>query len=309
MKVKDDLGRTLELPERPLRVVSLVPSVTETLAAFGPGERLVGVTDWCTDPPEVVARLSRVGHVVAPDVARVAALKPDLVLANAEENREHAVRKLEAAGLPVHVSFPRTVEQAIESMETLARLTATEQGASPFIADARAALEEARRIAAGHPPVPYFCAIWKDPWMTANDDTYLADLLNTCGGRNVFGAQERRYPRTTIEEAARRAPTLALLPSEPYPFVESDREEVERAALAPEVLLVDGRLLAWHGVRTAAALAALSRLFAGDRQAAARRSISESAPASSESAPASSESAPASRGTSGRGTSGRETSG
>jgi len=272
MRVIDDLDRTLELPEFSRRVVSLVPSVTETLAAFGLGERLVGVTDWCTEPPEVVARLPRVGHVVAPDVARVAALKPDLVLANAEENREHAVRKLEAAGLPVYVSFPRTVARAIEFMEKLARLTATEHGAASLIGDARMALEEARKSAGRHPPVPYFCAVWKDPWMTANDDTYLADLLNTCGGRNVFGAEPARYPRTTLEEAARRGPAFALLPTEPYAFADADRDSVAASGVAPEVLLVDGMLLAWHGVRTAAALRAVSVLFAGERDAAAPRS-------------------------------------
>jgi ABC-type Fe3+-hydroxamate transport system substrate-binding protein len=101
MKVTDDLGRVVHLPNSPRRIVSLVPSVTETLAALGLGERIVGVTDWCTEPPDVVARAVRVGHVVAPDVARVAALEPDLVLANAEENRKHAVEKLIAAGLPV----------------------------------------------------------------------------------------------------------------------------------------------------------------------------------------------------------------
>ena len=272
MEVTDDLGRSLVLPDRPRRIVSLVPSVTETLAAFGLGERLVGVTDWCTDPPEVVARLPRVGHVVAPDVARVAALEPDLILANAEENREHAVRKLEAAGLPVYVSFPRTVVQAIDAMAAMARITATEDAAAPFIADARAALARARGVAASHPPVPYFVSVWKDPWMTANDDTYLADLLNTCGGRNVFGDEDKRYPRTTIEEAARRMPALALLPTEPYAFAEADREALERARVAPEVLLVDGTLLAWHGIRTASALRALARVFAGDRDAAAPRS-------------------------------------
>ena len=272
MRVKDDLGRTLDLPESPRRVVSLVPSVTETLAAFGLGERLVGVTDWCTDPPEVVARLPRVGHVVAPDVARVRALEPDLILANAEENREHAVRKLEAAGLPVYVSFPRTVVQAIDAMAAMARITGTEDAAAPFLADARAALAEARRSAASHAAVPWFCAIWKDPWMTASDDTYLADLLNTCGGRNVFGDEDKRYPRTTIEEAVRRKSTLVLLPTEPYPFGPEDRAAVARAAASAEVLLVDGTLLAWHGIRTASALRALARVLGGERDAAAPRS-------------------------------------
>jgi ABC-type Fe3+-hydroxamate transport system substrate-binding protein len=268
MRVTDDLGRVLDLPERPKRIVSLVPSVTETLATFGLGERIVGVTDWCTEPPDVVARAARVGHVVAPDVARVAALAPDLVVANAEENRRHAVEKLIAAGLPVYVSFPRTVDGAIEAMATLARITGAEEAAAPHLADARAALEEARRCAAGHAPVPFFCAVWKEPWMSAGDDTYLADLLNTCGGRNIFGGEDKRYPRVTLEDAARRTPTLVLLPTEPYSFGPEDRETVARAVPAAEVLLVDGTLLAWHGVRTAAGLRACARLFAGDRNAA-----------------------------------------
>jgi len=269
MRVTDDLGRTLDLPEHPRRVVSLVPSVTETLVAFGLGERLVGVTDWCTEPPAVVARLPRVGHVVAPDPGRVAALAPDLVVANAEENREHAVRKLEAAGLPVFVAFPRTAEAAVAGLGVLARLTGTEQAAAGWIADAASALEEARSLAAAHPAVPFYCPIWKDPWMAAGDDTYVADLLRTAGGRNVFGGEKARYPRTTLAEARSRRPRLALLPTEPYPFGEPDRAALASELPEAEALLVDGMLVAWHGVRTAAALRAFARLFAGERGAAA----------------------------------------
>ncbi|MDP3936990.1 MAG: helical backbone metal receptor [Deltaproteobacteria bacterium] len=269
MRVTDDLGRTLDLPDFPRRVVSLVPSVTETLAAFGLSERLVGVTDWCTEPAEMVARLPRVGHVVAPDPARVSALEPDLVVANAEENREHAVRKLDAAGLPVYVTFPRTVEAAISGLQTLAALTATREAAAAYIVDAAAALADARRVAATHKPVPFFCPIWKSPWMTTSDDTYLADLLRTAGGRNVFGAEAKRYPQTTLMEALSRAPSVALLPTEPYPFAEGDRLEVEAEMPGIRVHLVDGALVAWHGIRTGAALRALARLFAGEPGAAA----------------------------------------
>jgi ABC-type Fe3+-hydroxamate transport system substrate-binding protein len=160
------------------------------------------------------------------------------------------------------------VEGAIEAMAALARLTGAEEAAAPYLADTRAALEEARRIAAGHAPVPFFCAVWKEPWMSASDDTYLADLLKTCGGRNVFGGEGKRYPRVPLEEAAGRNPALVLLPTEPYAFAPEDREAVARAVPAAEVLLVDGTLLAWHGVRTAAGLRACTRLFAGDRKAA-----------------------------------------
>lgn len=272
MRVTDDLGRTIEIAAEPRRVVSLVPSVTEMLAAFGLGERLVGVTDWCTEPADAVACATRVGHVVAPDAARVAALAPDLVLANAEENREHAIRKLEAAGLPVYVSFPRTVDASIACMARLAGLTGTEAGASPYIQEARQALEEARKIAGSHAPVPYFCAIWKDPWMTANDDTYLADLLRLAGGRNVFAGEEQRYPQTSLAAVRAREPAVALLPTEPYAFTEDDRRAIAGEVPGIEPRLVDGMLLAWHGVRTARALQCFARFFAGDHGAAAPRS-------------------------------------
>jgi ABC-type Fe3+-hydroxamate transport system substrate-binding protein len=268
MRVKDDRGCALDLPRLPARVVSLVPSVTETLAAFGLGDRLVGVTDWCTDPPDRVARAARVGHVVAPDPARVSALRPDLIVANAEENRPQAIRKLEADGLPVYVSFPRSVHDAVEGMAALAKLTGTTEAAGPFLEDARSALVEARREAARRPAVPYVCAVWKQPWMTASDDTYLADLLRVTGGLNVFRAAARRYPRTTRGAIVKRRPRLALLPTEPYAFSERDREEFQRAAPSIETVLVDGKLLTWHGIRTAPALRAFARLFAGERSAA-----------------------------------------
>ena len=263
MKVTDDLGRKLDLPDPPRRIVSLVPSVTETLAAFGLGERIVGVTDWCTEPSDIVARAARVGHVVAPDVARIAALSPDLVLANAEENRRHAVEKLEAAGLPVYVMFPRSVQGTIDTMEAMARLTGSEEAAGPMITDARAAQAEGRALSARHAPVPFFVAVWKDPWMTANDDTYLADLLRVAGGKNVFGEEAVRYPRTHIGEIAARKPALALLPTEPYAFTQADRAALIDELPESEILRVDGMLLAWHGVRTASALRMFARLFAG----------------------------------------------
>ncbi len=269
MRVTDDLGRVFDLSATPRRIVSLVPSVTETLAAFGLGERLVGVTDWCTEPADAVTRAMRVGHVVAPDAARVAALAPDLVLANAEENREHAIRKLEAAGLPVYVSFPRTVDASIDCMTRLAGLTGTEAGASPYIQAARKAREETRKIAGGHAPVPYFCAVWKDPWMTANDDTYLADLLRLAGGRNVFAVEKKRYPQTSLTTVRAREPAVALLPTEPYAFTEDDRQVFAGEVPGIEPCLVDGMLLAWHGVRTARALLSFARFFAGDCNAAA----------------------------------------
>jgi hypothetical protein len=154
-------------------------------------------------------------------------------------------------------------------MAAISRLTGTESAARSFLDDGRAALDEARGRSAAHAAVPYFCAIWKNPWMTANDETYLADLLRVAGGRNVFGSDSTRYPRTTLGEIIVRRPVKVLLPTEPYAFSETDRKAFAEELPEAEICLVDGMLLAWHGIRTAAALRAFSRFFAGERQAAA----------------------------------------
>lgn len=249
--IVDALNRSLSLPRSPQRIISLVPSLTEWLFALGLGERVVGVTDFCTQPAAAVAEKTRLRGTKNPDRARIVALEPDLIIANQEENRERDVLALAEAGLAVYVTDPRTVADAIETLATLAAILDAAAAAQPYIDEMRALYAEATADTRVGPGV--LVPIWRDPWMAIGADTYAADLLRVCGGQNVAASLSGRYPRFELEQIAALQPELILLPSEPYAFSTADLP-----ALAPffsgAVHFVDGELLTWYGPRIPQAL-------------------------------------------------------
>ena len=221
-----------------MRVVSLVPSVTETLAMWG--VEPVAVTRFCERPD-----LPTVGGTKDPDVAAIVALSPDLVVMNEEENRAADAAALEAAGLKLHVTRVRRVADVGAELDGLARAV----GRSDL--PAQSALPG--DLGAGKSPgARAFVPIWRRPWMTLNRETYGSSLLDALGIGNVYAEAPDRYPTVTLEEVAARAPDVVLAPSEPYPF--KARHVKELAAVAP-VELVDGQDLFWWGARTASAIA------------------------------------------------------
>lgn len=219
-----------------MRVVSLVPSITEAVALSAPGA-LVGATDWCTHPAGL--DVTRVGGTKNPDVGVVVALAPDLVVANAEENREVDLAALRAAGLRVHVTDIRTVQGAITSLAELLTLVG---GAEPaWLRDARDAWADPAPVRAGG-RVRAVVPIWRRPWMHVGSDTYAGDVLACLGVDNVLAGHAERYPR--VDPAALPDVDLVVLPDEPYAFSPDDGPEV----FAPTpCALVSGRLLTWYG--------------------------------------------------------------
>lgn len=247
MTFTDALGRELTLREPPERIVSLVPSLTEALFEFGLGDRVVGVTRFCTEPADEVRSKRKVGGTKNIDIEQVTALEPDLVVANQEENTRPDVELLIAAGLPVFVTYARTVAGAIGELELLAEMTGAREAATPIVAEAREELEEA--LADNRPPVRVFCPIWRKPWMTINADTYIHDMIRVCGGENIFADGYDRYPIVELVHAAARGPEVVLLPDEPYRFAEKHVPEVSAKLGDIRIYLVDGKDLCWYGPR------------------------------------------------------------
>ncbi|HME68526.1 MAG TPA: helical backbone metal receptor [Myxococcota bacterium] len=256
-------------PGEPRRIVSLVPSLTEALFVLGLGERVVGVTDWCVYPAEGVAPLPKLGGTKNPDLPAILALRPDLVIANQEENRRQDVERLRAAGIAVWVTYPRTVRDGAVLLREIALLGATEEAIRDVVEPVEAALDAAL-AARGGPRQRVFCPIWRDPWMSVGPDTYAHDLLSLCGGENVFGGRsDRRYPRVRLAEVEAAAPDVVLLPDEPYSFGPVDAAEIARldtpASHEGRIHLIDGTWVSWYGPRICGALEGLCALLAPQR--------------------------------------------
>lgn len=251
----------------PARIVSLVPSLTEALFELGLGDRVVGVTDWCVHPAEAVAKLPKLGGTKTPDVEALLALRPDLVLANREENRRRDVERVAAAGISVWLTYPRTVRDGVELLRALAGLGAEPETVRRVVEPVERALAEAEAVRPLR-PVRVFCPIWRDPWMAVGADTYAHDLLVLCGGANVFADRRtRRYPIVSLDEVVAREPEVVVLPDEPYAFGPHDVAELMQlpvpAARAGRITVIDGTNVSWYGPRIRAAIGTLRGLLGG----------------------------------------------
>jgi len=268
-EVVDAAGRRVRLPRYPSRIVSLVPSITETLFALGLEERLVAVTRFCTEPSAGVAAKVRVGGQKDPDLKKIQSLQPDLVIANMEENRREDVDALEAMAIAVYTTYPRTVEQGIAMVRELGSLTGTEGRASAVAASVEAVYRESAEEVRGRKRLRVFCPIWRKPYMSINHDTYVHDVLETCGAINIFADHPDRYPKISLAEVAQRDAEVILLPDEPYPFHPrhlADFQPFEGfipALATGRVHFVDGKLLSWYGPRIGESLRTLRALFFG----------------------------------------------
>ena len=234
--MRDDLGAEVPVRRPVRRVVSLVPSLTEAIAATDPGA-LVGATDWCTHPVDL--DVARVRGTKNPDVAAIVDLSPDLVVANQEENRELDVRRLREAGVPVWVSVTETVPQAIRAMRRLVE-EALGWGVPPWLDEVTALWDQPMPEPGARVVVP----IWRDPWMVVGRDTFTGDLLRRLGYDHVLADHQERYPRVELADIDRDDLDLVLLPDEPYVFTAEDGPE---AFTRVPTRLVSGRLLTWYG--------------------------------------------------------------
>jgi len=281
----DDRGRELVFARPPRTIVSLVPSDTYSLFALGTGDRLVGRTEYCFEPSEKVAAVATVGGTKNADVAKIIELRPDLVLANQEENTKRDLEKIAQGGIAVYLSFPKRVADGLAHLAKLARILGVQGDAAvrETLKKGYEALREAEAMRSQKAPLRAFLPIWMDPLMTIDGHTFISDALDLAGAYNVFSDRPRRYPlaadlgkaeplpaekvkdrdtrypRIAIEEIVARAPEIVLLPNEPHAFTEEDAEVFRAlpipAASSKAVVLVDGKDFSWYGARALEGLA------------------------------------------------------
>jgi hypothetical protein len=233
---RDDLGHPVPLTRPARRVVSLVPSLTESVAVTRPSA-LVGATTWCTHPASL--DVARVRGTKNPDLAAIRALEPDLVLANQEENRRVDVERLRAAGVPVWVTVIRDLDEAVASLRRMfSRALGWRE--PPWLTQA----EQAWAQPVPGPRIRAAIPIWRDPWMVVGSGTFTGDLAARLGLDNVYADHPGRYPHVELSDLEARGPSLIVLPDEPYAFSATDGPEMFPSH---RVALVAGRDLTWYG--------------------------------------------------------------
>ena len=245
MHFKDQLGRIITTDGVPKRIVSLVPSQTELLVDLGLRDEIVGITKFCVHPTALRKEKTVVGGTKNVKSEKVAALKPDIIIANKEENTLQMVEELTAIA-PIWVSDIYTVADSLDFIESMGQLFGKEAAAKETIAGIVTArttfldhIKERKTL-----KVAYL--IWKNPYMAAGCKTFINALLADNNYENFFDEPGGRYPEVSLEQL--KTADLILLSSEPYPFKEQDRLELEQE-LGKPVLLIDGEYFSWYGSR------------------------------------------------------------
>jgi len=247
MKILDQTGRELHFDQAPSRVVSLVPSITEL--AFDLGFEVIGKTKFCVHP-ESLDSATVVGGTKNVRVDIVKQLRPDLILANKEENTKPKVEELIEAGFSVFVSDVSTIDESLDLIQRLGELGGFTEHAEQLIDIISSGLKSIPSIHS-HPRVLYL--IWQEPYMAAGTDTYISHIISRLGIKNAlndWGKRGIRYPKIAPDQIKKLQPDFILLSSEPYPFKEKHLKMIERAFDVP-TLLVDGECFSWYGSRQA----------------------------------------------------------
>ncbi|MEL6671631.1 MAG: helical backbone metal receptor [Bacteroidota bacterium] len=237
----DQMGRLVSIPAFPQRIISLCPSLTESLFDLGMGDRVVGRTRFCIHPASQVRPVVRVGGTKDIVYDRVDALKPDLILAEKEENTPEMVERL-ASQYPVWVADVVDLPSAYQMIDSLGRIGGVKDSAELCVTQIKQGFDA---LTASFPPLSVLYFIWRNPWMVVGEGTYIHDVLTHLGLRNLGADLSGRYPHISEAEIQEMKPDLIWLSSEPYPF--KSEHLAELGTFTPQIQLVDGEKFSWYG--------------------------------------------------------------
>lgn len=243
----DQMGRVVAVPFPPQRIVSLVPSQTELLYDLGLEERVAGITKFCVHPPEWLRTKTRIGGTKQIHMDRIAALQPDLIIGNKEENTREQILAL-AERFPVWMSDVQTLPDALAMIQAIGQITDTEPRACEWAARIERAFGLLAEQIAAQPRRRAVYLIWRKPWMAAASGTFIHEMMTLGGWENAF-ANLKRYPEVSEGQLAQAQPHYILLSSEPYPFAEKHVAEMQALCPQARVLLVNGEMFSWYGSR------------------------------------------------------------
>jgi ABC-type Fe3+-hydroxamate transport system substrate-binding protein len=240
----DQTNRKVEIPFSPRRIISLVPSQTELLFDLGLGNRVIGITKFCLHPQEWFQYKQRVGGTKQLNIEIINSLKPDLIIANKEENTKEEIEYL-AAKYPVWISDINNLSEAYEMIRQLGILTATEERATEIIKKIQMEFAMLTPIIA---PLSCCYLIWQNPYMTVGGDTFIHAMIEAAGFANVF-QNTSRYPAVTLEQIKATNCDLLFLSSEPFPFTQKHADELQSLLPKTKIILTDGEMFSWYGSR------------------------------------------------------------
>jgi len=268
-EVTDMLGRRVRIPEHAARIVSLAPSITETVFVLGEGDRLIGVTDYCDYPPEAT-RKARIGGISNPNFEAILALRPDLIIATSESNYAEHVERLVSLGLPVYVVRPVDWETVLESIERIGDVLGRDAVGRAQVAAMRRDADAIGRAVAGSPRPRVLYVVWPNPLIAPGRDTLINDLIRRAGGDSVTGDEPLLYPRLSLETVVERRPDRIIVGRHGQETVEELLRGWERlssvtAVREGRVYGVDGNLVHRPGPRMVEALRALARVIHPER--------------------------------------------
>jgi ABC-type Fe3+-hydroxamate transport system substrate-binding protein len=259
----DQLGNTIELNTNPKRIISLVPSQTELLYDLGLDEEVIGITKFCIHPDHWFRNKQRVGGTKNVNIEKVSALQPDLIIANKEENVKEQIEALQQIA-PVWVSDVNNLDDALNMICSIGEMAGKTAKAKGIIANIQKEFLQLStldyQLSTIHSTLSTAYLIWKDPYMTIGSDTFINDILQRCGFRNIFEKQQR-YPEINIEQLQKANCELLLLSSEPYPFDQKHIDEIKQQLPDTKIILVDGEMFSWYGSRLQFAPAYFQKLI------------------------------------------------
>lgn len=246
--ITDQLKRELHFDHPPCRIVSLVPSQTELLVDLGLEGNLVGITKFCVHPVHLRKQKKIVGGTKKVNFEKIKEVSPDIILCNKEENTKEMVGELEKIA-PVHVSEIKTIPHSLELISQYGQLFEVEDMASVITGKIEKGLKELQDHVREKPTkkVAYF--IWRKPWMVAGKDTFIDHLLSLNQLENIFTEEISRYPEIALSQLRSKNVELVLLSTEPFPFKERHKEELQKLLGNSEIQIVDGEAFSWYGSR------------------------------------------------------------
>lgn len=247
MTITDQLNRTIEFDFPPKRIISLVPSQSELIWYLGLQKELVGITKFCVHPAEMFRSVKRIGGTKTVKFDEIQKLKPDLIIANKEENQQEQIEEL-CKHFPVYISDIYNVDDALKMIEQVGLITDRKNKSEELVSTIKekhnlfksknSAVKTKKRVA---------YLIWKNPYMAAGSSTFITNMLHECGFTNVFGNHKNRYPEINIEDLKKQNLDFVFLSSEPYPFKENHIKELQLHLPNTKIILVDGEMFSWYG--------------------------------------------------------------